>query len=535
MEHENQWPVHGPGYRSLPTRNQPHGVRPRAPFEETRTATENGAGGGTGRACWFQREKRPGSMNTTRNVIVALTAAFAVAAPVDPRAQTSLDLPDIGDSLAAEFPLSREKRLGPVILRQLRARLPVIEDVELNEYLSNLGKQLLSADTNKQLDFNFLLVGQPQINAFATPGGVICINSGLMLATSSESDLAGVLAHEITHVTQRHLARLVAASQQTSWVGYLVAISAVLAAVYDSRLAQVGARAGTALPIERSLGYSRTFEHEADRLGMQLMAAAGYNPAGMPRFFSHLQSRESGNYVPEFLRTHPLTANRLSDALNHARLMQGEYRDNSKEFMFAKARLEALTDPQRALSIGPEEEEPVAVTRYRRAVALTRTGQAHKAARMLEDVPRSRESIATGLALAEAFLAQGNPREAITLLEALNALYPGRESIAYHLSYALIRTNRPGAALIKLRALMRRPHAPALSRLAAKAAAADGKTWLSHKYLADYHQVNGRMNMALRQLELADKDPLAKPSARKLIEAERKKIEQLREQMKAGS
>ncbi len=475
-------------------------------------------------------------MNKIRHILLALAVLFAVGGQPGPRAQTSLDLPDIGDPAAAGLPLSQEKRLGPVILRQLRSRLPVIEDVELNEYLSALGKQLLSVDADNRIDFNLLLIGQSQINAFATPGGVVAINSGLMLAADSESELAGVLAHEITHVTQRHLARLIAESKKTNWVSYLAAIGTVLAAMYSSQLGQVGARTAAALPLERALGYSRTFEREADRLGMKLMAAAGYAPAGMPRFFSRLQSRERrGGQLPEFLRTHPLTASRLSDALNRAALYRSGYRSDSEEFMFARAKLAALTDPQRALAGEPAEaKEPPAVTRYRRAVALIRTDRAREAAREIEKIPQHREAVATGLALAEARLAQGDPRAAVMLLEALEALHPGRESIAYHLGDALLRANKPGAALVKLRAFAHRPHTPALDRLIAKAAAADGKAWLSHKHLADYHQANGRLQAALDQLALAEKDPRIKPSARELIKAERAKIEKLQEEMRKG-
>ena len=466
------------------------------------------------------------------HILPALVTLLAVGGPTGLQNEALSDLPDIGDPAAAGLPLSQEKRLGPIIVRRLRSQLPVVEDIEINEYLSALGRRLVSANADNQLDFSFLLIDKPQINAFATPGGVVAINSGLMLAADSESELAGVLAHEIAHVTQRHLARLISESEKTSWAGYLTMIGAVLAAVYDSRLAQIGTQIGTALPIERTLGYSRAFEREADRLGMQLMTAADYDPGGMPRFFTRLQSQErKGGNTPEFLRTHPLTVSRLSDALNRAALMQNRYRDDSREFMLARARLRALTDPQSALSYKAATKEPAAVTRYRQAIALMRTNRAREATRLLENIPQNRERLATGLALAEAQLAQGNPQAAVALLETLNTLYPERESITYHLSDALLRVNRPGGALAKLRASTQRPHMPVLDKLAAKAAAASGKAWLSHKHLADYYQANGRMRAAIDQLELAEKDPRIRPATRKLIRTERKRIEKLQNKM----
>ncbi len=468
-------------------------------------------------------------MSRTKHTLLAFLAATAMNVP-GAGAQTSLDLPDIGDPAAASLPLSQERRLAPIILRQLRSQLPVLEDVELNEYLSSLGNQLLSANRSNRLQFHFLLVNQPQINAFATPGGIVAINAGLMLAAESESELAGVLAHEITHVTQRHLARLLSEASKMSWVGYLAAIGAVLAAAYDSRLVQLGTYAGLALPMERRLSYSRAFEHEADRIGMQLMATAGYNPAGMPQFFKRLQSRESAGGTPEFLRTHPLTTERLSDALNRAALYQGEYRDDSKEFKFAKARLEALTEvrrppPRKTARQTPEES-------YRRAIVLTRTGGAREAVRTLERIPDARETVAPGLALAEAYLAQGEHRAAVGLLESLDALHPGRESIAYRLGEALLRAGRPDAALAVLRPFANRHHVPILDKLIAQAAAAAGKGWMSHKHLANYHQANGRMQLALDQLALAEKDPGINPPARELIKAQRLKIRKLQRDMR---
>ncbi len=445
-------------------------------------------------------------------------------------AQTSHSLPDIGDPAAASLPLSQEKRLAPVILRQLRSQLPMIEDVELNEYLSSLGNQLLSASRDNQLEFYFLLVNQPQINAFATPGGIIAINSGLMLAAESESELAGVLAHEITHVTQRHLARLLSETKRMSWVGYLAAIGAVLASAYDSRLAQLGTYAGLALPVERTLSYYRTFEHEADHIGMQLMAAAGYDPVGMPQFFKRLQSREGAGGAPEFLRTHPLTAERLSDALNRAALYRGEYRDSSKEFRFAKARLEALTDARRPPPGKTARQTPV--ERYRRAIVLARTGGAREATQLLERIPDERETVATSLALAEAYLAQGNHHAAISLLRSLNELHPGRESVAYVMGEALLRADKPDEALLLLRPFANRRHAPILDKLIAKAAAADGKAWLSHKHLAYYHQANGRIQAALEQLALAEQDSQISQPAREIIKAERLKMRKLQREMR---
>ena len=458
---------------------------------------------------------------------ILLLSALAYVA-----AQTSLELPDIGDPAATGLPLPQEKRLAPIILRQLRSQLPVIEDVEINEYISSLGGQLLSVNPDNRLNFHFLPVNHAQINAFATPGGIVAINSGLILATESESELAGVLAHEITHVTQRHLARRIAESRKTNWIGYLAAIGTLLAAAYDSRLAQAVSYAGAGAITERALGYSRIFEREADRLGMQLMVAAGYDPVGMPQFFSRLQSSESvGSQVPEFLRTHPLTTSRLSDTLNRAKLYHGDYRDDSKEFLFIKARIEAILNPQQVLA-QTMPRRATAAERYRRAVALTRNGGAREAVRLLENIPQSGETVATGLALAQGYLAQGNQRDALKLLDSLSKLHPGRNSIAFHLGEALVRTGQPEPALMQLRRFANEQSPPLFKKLLARAATNSGKQWLGHKYLADYYQANGHFQAALEQLTLAENDAQIDPPARELLKVTRLKIEKLREDMR---
>ncbi len=460
-----------------------------------------------------------------RSSLFALLLAAAGAG-----AQTPLNLPDLGDPAAGVLSLSQEKRLAPMILRQLRAQLPVMEDLELGEYISALGNRLLAANVNNRLEFHFLLIDRPQINAFATPGGIIVINRGLILAADSESELASVLAHEISHVTQRHLARLLADAQNTSWSSYLAAVLTTLAAIYDARLAGLGAYASSALPIERALSYSRLFENEADNLGMRLLAAAGYNPAAMIRFFRKLQAQESGGRVPEFLRTHPLTIDRISNALNRSARYQGEYRENSDEFLFAKARLDALT-VKRAVPVKSPTGTNARVEQYQRAVALLEAGQGHEAARLLEAIQQGDQPIQIGLALAQAYRVQGNPGAAIALLERLDKIYPGRESIINQLGEALLQANRAQQALTRLRSLAQRRHAPLIDRSIAKAAIESGVDWLGHKHLAEYYQANGRMREALEQLALAARDPMINEPAREEIKARREALEKLQREI----
>ena len=281
---------------------------------------------------------------TLRPRLIATATALALLWPAAPT--LSHDLPNLGTVAESALPQAEENRIGRDILRSLRDDGDVIDDAEIGDYLADLGGTLAAAAQAPQLRFNFFTVNDRSINAFALPGGVIGVHSGLLLVAQNEGEVASVLSHEIAHVTQRHLARM----QENQGKNQLWILAAVLAGALASRSgnsdATFGAlNAGIGLSVSQQLAYSRDFEREADRLGMQYLAAAGYDARAMPAFFTRLQQeqRHNDNNALGFLRTHPLTVERISEGQSRAQSYPVKMRANSTDFVLMREKLRIAT------------------------------------------------------------------------------------------------------------------------------------------------------------------------------------------------
>src|SRR3954471_10592304 len=234
------------------------------------------------------------------------------------------DLPDSGSPASSSLTIDDEYRIGLQVVRQLRDEGQIIEDPEATEYLNALGARIVAQATGDSAQkFSFFFVRDDSINAFALPGGFIGVNYGLVLATRNESQLAGVLAHEIAHVTQRHIARRIHSQGRQS----IATMAAILAAILvgaatgssDAALGGISLAQGAALQAQGN--FTRANESEADRVGMGFLAAAGFDPYGMPDFFETIGRRsglegssQSRNALPEILQSHPVTANRIAES-----------------------------------------------------------------------------------------------------------------------------------------------------------------------------------------------------------------------------
>lgn len=260
-------------------------------------------------------------------------------------------LPELGDSAAGLMPPAQEQALGQAWLRSFRASVPLESDPLVFEYLENLLFKLASFSNIKDKNLDLVVVSNPNINAFAVPGGVIGVNTGLLLYAESEAQLASVLSHELAHLSQRHFARSVEASQRASFTtlaGVLAGI--VLAAASEGDAASAAIMASQAAALDARLRYSRMHEKEADRLGMKTLVDAGYPAESAALMFKQMlnASRLYGNKVPEFLLTHPVTESRIADASNRAR-QQAATRTTpiintpSLDYLLVKARIAVLT------------------------------------------------------------------------------------------------------------------------------------------------------------------------------------------------
>jgi len=402
---------------------------------------------------------------------------FLLWLPLASPADSGTALPEIGDRSQRVLDASQEAAIGAEFYRQL-------QDLPALRYLDNLGTTLVSASDEPDGHFRFFLVKDASINAFAVPGGYIGVHAGLIAAAENESELAAVLAHEIAHITQRHLARAYDQADRLSIPALAAVLAAVLVGTRNSEAGQailMGTQAGA---IQRQINYTRSNEAEADHLGMQVLVRAGFDPRGMPRFFDRMQrqSRLYGAGPPPLLRTHPVTTERIADAL--ARLPhdldEKRQRRDSLSFHLIKARLEALyADPERAR---PERFDGV----------TTRGGDGDTARRY---------------ALALALGREKHYRRAIDVLSSLHDEHPARFLFAYDLA----RLQRESGDLRSARATLAKslallPGDPLLLLEQARLALDEARPDEAIRQLNDLLEATGRdgdLSVAIAQLEQA--------------------------------
>ncbi len=262
-------------------------------------------------------------------------------------APTNLDtsLPDLGDVSQTVLTSQDEDRIAAQIMRDVSTSDEVVQDIEIIDYLNKLGNKLVAASSDKLQKFNFFVVQHNAINAFAMPGGVIGVHTGLIAVSNSESELASVLGHEIGHVSQHHLARMLAAQKYDTFKNIAGIALALLVARSNPELANGALAASSAVGVQRQLDYTREHEREADRVGLSILDAAGFDVRAMPAFFTTLQrgTRFTEGTAPSFLRTHPLTAERITDVANRVETMAYRQVADSLTFNLVKAKLRANT------------------------------------------------------------------------------------------------------------------------------------------------------------------------------------------------
>jgi predicted Zn-dependent protease len=429
-----------------------------------------------------------------------------------PAATPDYNLPDLGDESAALLSPQDERRLGEDFMREARARLDLLEDPELNEYLQRLGRRL-TAGIDGQPEFRFFIVNNPAINAFAVPGGFVGVHTGLLLAARNEAELAAVLAHETAHITQRHIPRLMAAGQRMSGA----ALAAILAGILIAASGQPGGEAAVALAsaglAQNEINFTRAYEQEADRIGMNLLNGAGYDAQAMPAFFERMEAltRLYENNLPEFLRTHPVNTRRIAESRNHAAGFAPHANPSDTDFQHMQARLRVLSDkPEDALrhfrgALEPVGGEPRPADRYGYALALLATrdleGTRRETATLLARQP---EYAAYQLLRAETELAAGHNAQALDLYAATARRHPQSLAVVHRQAAALLKAGKTPAARDLLdRAVRRFPDEPALYKMLAGAAGESGRRMQAHRAFGEYYYRIGQPRAALEQLDLA--------------------------------
>ena len=434
---------------------------------------------------------------------------------------TAQSLPDLGDVSQAGFSPVQERKLGETIIRQLRASGGYINDPEVNDYLNELGHRLVAASKDVKQDFEFFGVPDPQVNAFALPGGFIGVHTGLILLTQSESELASVLAHEISHVTQHHLARALSAQKDSmllSLAGLALAILAARGSSASSGDVAAGAVAATqALTIQNQLNFTRENEYEADRIGFQRLDAAGFDVTAMGTFMERMQRAfrfvEGGTSTPTYLRTHPITYERIAEA--QARAHGHPYRQvaSSLDFHLVRALLRSYQGEAREAvaffddALKEHKYNNEVAAQYGLVASLLRQQDYTRARKELAKL----EKVAPEHPMIEAIgghvlLESGDVDGAVRRFEAGVNRYPNKMQLVYDYPEALLKAGRNGeAAQFVERQLNRFPGDGPLQLLAARAYAAQNKQMLAHHHQGEYYAWQGNLKGAIDQLEIASK------------------------------
>lgn len=249
-------------------------------------------------------------------------------------------LPEIGASAASSLSLDKERQIGDIMMRQLRASQPIINDPVLIEYINHLGNKLIKNAQDVNYRFEFFLINKKDINAFAFFGGHVAVHSSLITLADDESELASVLAHEVSHVTQRHLARRLEAQKRSQPLTTAGMISGVLLALVNPTVGFAALSTSMAASQQMSINYTRGNEKEADRVGIALLANSGFDPTGAPRFFNKLaDTYRYASKPPAMLLTHPLPNSRISDARTRAQNYPYVLLPPNLDFELAKARI----------------------------------------------------------------------------------------------------------------------------------------------------------------------------------------------------
>ncbi|WEN14347.1 M48 family metalloprotease [Rhodanobacter sp. AS-Z3] len=481
-----------------------------------------------------------------------LTTLLCAALASTAAAQQDVRLPDLGSSANALISPQEAQDYGASMLRQMRALDMVVDDPLLDDYINDLGYRLVANSDKPKNPFSFFIVKDPEINAFAAPGGYIAVNSGLITITRDESELAGVIAHEIGHITQNHLQRAFEDSKKDAPLMALVLLGAIAAGASshsgDAPMAVLAG--GQGLIAQKSINFTRKDEIEADRVGIQTLAKAGFDPNAMAGFFQRMQDAMSagagGEDVPALLQTHPVTTSRISDAKARASALiaaqklradttgieRTQWQKSMAPIAFVKdpatllatarageldtyalmrERVHVLAGDATRLatyygsSLKARRDFDTPANHYGFALALTRSGRGAAAIEQLQPLlGKYPQNLILKLALADARLQAGQRAAALTLYAELNNQSPRNRAVA--LAYASALTVGGDKAQAQLGATLLRPlldnaSEPEIYSAYARASDKAGDSVRAGEAYADASYYSGRPYDAMEQLK----------------------------------
>ena len=454
---------------------------------------------------------RPGTLRAC----LTLLATFTVAAYPAGEPGAQVRLPDFGDASEQVLSPADERALGEAFMREVRSGLVVVEDPLIVQYVQSIGNRLVAASDHRGSDFTFFVVEDDSVNAFAAPGGFVGVHSGLVLETRTESEFASVLAHEIAHVTQRHIARAIADAGRVNLSAMAGVAAAILIGARSVDAGQAAAAAVIGSTTQRRINFTRRNEREADRVGIGMLAGAGFDPGDMARFFEKLQNASRySQRPPEFLSTHPVTTDRIAEARDGAGRLPYKQHESSESYRLVRARLRVHTagDPQRVLDRLVEERatghaRDAAANTYGQALAMIRLGREDDARALIERLIESHpDTLAFRAELAGSELRTGNLPRALALYSEGLDLHPDDRLLLRGYAAALNGAGRPQDTLDLIDDHGRLYTLDAeMYRLRAEAYEMLGRTIDSRMDLAEHYYLSSRLDSAIHQLRLADR------------------------------
>ena len=471
--------------------------------------------------------------------------------PYSAPANLDTSLPDLGDVSQTVLTPQDEQRIGQQIMRDVSTSDDVVQDIEIIDYLNELGNRLAAASPDKLQKFNFFVVQDNSINAFAMPGGVVGVHTGLIAVSNSESELASVLGHEIGHVTQHHLARMLAAQKYDTFKNIAGIALALLVARSNPELANGALAASSAVVVQRQLDYTREHEREADRVGLSILDAAGFDVRAMPAFFTTLQrgTRFTEGTAPSFLRTHPLTAERIADVSNRVETMPYHQVADSLAFNLVKAKLRANTglaqDAVEQFQDNLKEHRFANETaeHYGLAVAMLRKNDVAGAQNQMQWLRKNVQKNNGQNALTESPIietldariqvARNNPQAAAAQYAKGLSAFPAHRGLIYGYAEHFLAINQPDKA-IKLvqdkQSLY--PNDAYFYDILAKAYAAKNKNLLRYQAQGEAYYRQYNLQKAIEQMELAAKAKDGNFYQQSIVEARLKELHRLEENEK---
>ncbi|MDO9103926.1 MAG: M48 family metalloprotease [Methylovulum sp.] len=449
--------------------------------------------------------------------VIALAISLVVF-PVSQHAEeiNKIELPDMGDSSGTLITPEEEKEFGEAFFRSLHSQITINQDAEIQQYIQTIGQKLAASSDTPSHPFHFFVVLENDINAFAGPGGYIGVNSGLILMTEAESELASVIAHEIGHVTQRHLFRAAEAEGRLSIPTMAATLAAILLGTQSPAMGQAAIMAIQAGSVQFQINFTRENEAEADRVGMQTLANAQFDPRSMPTFFERLQqsTRYYGQNIPEFLRTHPVTASRISDTRGRAETYPYKQYPDTLGYQLSKAKIRILTATDDTEVVNYFQSRILQGTPDQRIVARYGLGLGMLKAQKLKEAGLIFQELAQEFpnqpqyasAFARTALEARDYGSALLRYKKLAEQYPQNEAIRLEYISCLLKVNKPEQAKENLLSLNpETQQLPIYWQLLAQVYSDLKQPAESHRYLAEYYYATGQTQDAILQIKLAQK------------------------------